>query len=516
MTAGGVALDVAAVDSTRARVWAKEAAAVVMGAGLLLGVVAADGRPVIFADGNIYAWMGQLQVRGAGYALSPLLGGPSSEAKDPSTADEDPGDMRLRRTEMGARSPWFGLLFWLVTSAGGLWAYAALQALGASYAVRVLWRAAFAGASVVEHLGVMGLLALGTTLPFFAGFAMPDLWAGVGLAALGALVFLREGLGRANQAGLGALVLAALTFHQSNAMAATPALAVGALAAWALWRVPWRRMAPGLGVFAAALVCAIGLQAGYLAAVKAATGDTVRSPPFLAARILADGPGRVYLRRSCAQGVKWALCRFKDLPLDNSQDILWSGDDDTGVFGMAGADERIRIDRQQVSFVLNAIASDPLGSARAAASNAWRTLLDVKLEDPLRDPRFYLTNENWSDTYIAQLERRLGSCGRDEAGCRPRFDQTAMMAWHGAVILAALAALAWMASRSRTRRIAFDSRLGPLVIFLAAALVFNAAVTGVLSGPFPRYGARIAWLPPLAALMAARAVLWRRRADGPG
>jgi hypothetical protein len=48
--------------------------------------------------------------------------------------------------------------------------------------------------------------------------------------------------------------------------------------------------------------------------------------------------------------------------------------------------------------------------------------------------------------------------------------------------------------------------------FLAAvlvALVANAAATGGLSGVFPRYQARIAWLLPAAALLLA---MPRRRA----
>src|ERR1019366_542105 len=103
---------------------------------------------------------------------------------------------------------------------------------------------------------------------------------------------------------------------------------------------------------------ALALQAGYVAAVRAATGDQLRSPPFLAARILADGPGRAYLRASCAQGAPWALCRFKALPLNDSQAILWSGDRRKGVYGQTGVAERIRIDQQQLSFVLGAVSAD--------------------------------------------------------------------------------------------------------------------------------------------------------------
>ena len=495
------------------RGWAKEAAAVIVGALILLGVVVIDGRPVVFADTNIYVWMGDMQMRPVRYLLSPIIGGPSSAKDDPDAADEDPADMSLRHTEMAARSAWFGLVLYAVTSVGTLWAYAALQGLAASYAVRKLWRGvvteAGTGGGALEHLAVMALLAAGTTLPFFVGFAMPDLWAGVGLVALASLLFAPQTLSRAAKAALFLLVLAAMTFHRSNAMAALPALALAALAARLSWGVAWRRMAPGLWRVAVALGVAVSLQAGYGLAVKLSSGDTLRSPPFLAARILADGPGRTYLRRSCAEGTRWALCRFRALPLDDSQDILWSGDPRKGVFGRAGTAERIRIDRQQLAFVASAVAADPAGAAGAAASDFWRTLITVNLEDPLRNPHFYLTDPDWRDTYIADLVHDMGPCDPDERGCKPRFDARPLGYWHGGVCLAALAGLAVIIAWRRTRERAFSEAVGPIVILLLCALVFNAAATGILSGPFARYQARIAWLPLLAALLAARGLLRR-------
>ena len=101
---------------------------------MLLAVVAVNGRPVVFADTNIYYWMGQLEMRPVRYALAPLIGGPTSQASDPDAADESPAEMQMRRTEMAARSPWFGLLLYGVESLGGLWLLAGLQAAAASFA----------------------------------------------------------------------------------------------------------------------------------------------------------------------------------------------------------------------------------------------------------------------------------------------------------------------------------------------------------------------------------------------
>ena len=102
--------------SATARRLLPSAARILAGALLLFSVVVADGRPVVFADSNSYYWMGQMQLRPVRYALSPWIGGPSRASEDPDAADEAPAEMQLRRTEMAARSPWFGT--WLYVVAG--------------------------------------------------------------------------------------------------------------------------------------------------------------------------------------------------------------------------------------------------------------------------------------------------------------------------------------------------------------------------------------------------------------
>jgi hypothetical protein len=75
-----------------------------------------------------------------------------------------------------------------------------------------------------------------------------------------------------------------------------------------------------------------------------------------------------------------------------------------------------------------------------------------------------------------------------------------------------LIALAWLvlaAFWKKARIVVFGPELGPIVVFLLAATLFNAAVLGAVSGPFSRYQARIAWLEPLAAFMALGAMFRR-------
>ncbi len=479
---------------------------VLMGALMLMAVVMADGRPVVFADTNIYYWMGEMQFRPLRYALSPLLGGPASAAQDPDAADEAPAEMQLRRTEMAARSPWFGMMLYAVTNWGSLWWLAGLQALAMAFAVHTLWRALFPKGRNGEWYALMSWLAVGSTLPFFAGFAMPDVWAGGGLIAVTCLVLLRDRIARGSRFGLYALLLASLAFHQSNAIVAMAVAVAIALVAVRAAALPLRSLAPGLCALVVAIGAALALNAGYIGAVRQATGETMRSPPFLAARVLADGPGRKYLKSSCAAGGQWALCRFSNLPLTDSQDILWSGDPGKGVFGRSTAAERIRIDDQQMHFVIMSVLSDPMGTMAAALGNFGKALTNLQLEDPLRDPHFYLTDTDWRDTYIADMVHKLGPCGADERGCKPRFTGSQSRTWHGMIFILSLLGLAWIAGQRDWRRkmASGDPQVAALSLVALSfiiALLANAAITGVLSGPFPRYQARITWLIPLMAAL---------------
>ena len=71
---------------------------------------------------------------------------------------------------------------------------------------------------------------------------------------------------------------------------------------------------------------------------------------------------------------------------------------------------------------------------------------------------------------------------------------TPLNPFHLLVVLLALPVLAWAAWRGQGLALA-------LALFLLAAVLGNALICGGLSGPHPRYGARIRWLLPVAALL---------------
>jgi hypothetical protein len=71
------------------------------------------------------------------------------------------------------------------------------------------------------------------------------------------------------------------------------------------------------------------------------------------------------------------------------------------------------------------------------------------------------------------------------------------------VVVLALPLLVWAAWRGQGLSLAF-------ALFLLAAMLGNALICGGLSAPHPRYGARIMWLLPVAALLCSLGIMTQR------
>lgn len=467
---------------------------VVAGALIILAGVAANRAPTVFTDTDDYYTLGRELVQAVRERLVPT---PSAH---PPTAEEI-ADAHMNHTQMASRSALYGLALYLVARIGTLWAVAAAQALAVSWLLFVLWRAVFAPAPPRGFLPGIAALTAGSALPFFAGFAMPDIFAAVAALAVAIVVVYRDRLGRGETWAVGGMLAFAMAVHTSHVLLVVPLVAAGAVAMHRLG-VDRSEKIVRFGIVGIALVVAIAANGVYGLAVKLETGDTLRRQPFLTARVLADGPGRRYLRHACAAGVAYTLCRFRNQPLADSEDILWS-DVPTGVFLVSDYATRTRLQDEEPRFVLAAIAYDPLGQAAASLRNWWRQLGEIEVDEPVRDPASYLNDPYWKETTLPILIGRVADCGARGAGCPSRMTAALSRWWHGGVLLASLAVVAVAGVRRRGEA---DPRLVALVVLFGAAIVLNAAVCGILSGPFARYQARVVWLLPAAAclVLAAR------------
>lgn len=465
---------------------------VLAGAALIVAMVAAFGHPTVFTDTDDYYSLGHELAVDAG-----LIAPPELDAADTAQAKLD---AHMGHTQMASRSAVYGVFLFGVEAVGTLWAVTVLQALAVAWVVATLWRVALPDRRRWEAVVVVALVTLLTPLAFFTGFAMPDIFAPVAAVAAALLLIYPDRIGRAERRGLAALLVFALAVHTSHVLMAVVLVAVAGGVLLALG-VDRRRVVRRLGLFVGLIAAAVVANGAYGIGIRLTTGEPLRNQPFLTARILADGPGRDYLRHACATGEPYALCRFARKPLADSEDILWSDLPATGVFMLSDYPTRVKLEDQEGRFVLSTLAYAPVGQLAASFGNWGRQLAMVFVDDPVRDPAFYLTDPYWRQTNLPPMIARVEVCGPHHDRCKSRLTVAASKVWHGAVagiaVAVVLAALLWR----RREGAGPPRRLVAVAAFLLAAVVVNAAVCGILSGPFARYQARIVWLVPLVALL---------------
>jgi hypothetical protein len=473
--------------------------AIALGAASLLIPAVLVGHPNVFPDTSAYALVGQWFLEQAGVPTEGAYGYLHHRV-----------DLSMFFTIAGARSPYYGVLLYLITDRGSAWAMAAVQALAASALVALMTRVTLGRFRLIDFAAVMAVMVLASTLPYFASFIMPDLFLGLGALAAILLLFHLDGLSRGERWALGAGLLLALLFHATN----PPVIFVLVLAAGvAIWvkLLPGRPARGGLVLVTLAVVAGVAGGFLYPVAVRALSHHELSRPPFLSARLLADGPGRDYLRATCgkapplAPAKPFTLCRFRGLKMSDANTILWAPDKTRGVFEPSDYASRLALTHEEPRFVAAVVAAEPLRTAWLLVQDVYFELVDVSVLDTL----------GYSDRGLIARGPRVSVqipgvqiCVRKPNYCTTtafQRDSQAVLRWTLIGATAYLAArlacgLPWVRAVLRLSPLA--PRLAAVVCAVFVLLLANAAICGALSGVYARYQMRVAWLLPLMAVLA--------------
>ena len=440
---------------------------------------------------------------GAVLAAAPLLAWPAFVSGYPIVFSDTGGFLHQTLGPLMLwDKPWvYGPMLHAFHGRVSLWGPVAAQALMMSHLLWLTQRALRGAARPGAHLLLCLALAALTTAPFAVALLMPDVLAPALVLAAFLLGPGRDALTRAETAYLLLLATLAIAAHPAHLPLAA------AMAGFALLAgLPRHRaLADGLRV-AAPLLAAVAL---LLATNWAGHGRAVLSPhgaTFLLARLQADGPAAAVIRSRCPDA-GWYLCAFADrLPMD-ANDFLWEADspvnrDAAGRPRFLGG---ALLSAEASEIVAATLREHPLPVAAAMLRNALRQLVTAGIGDTLGNENLATAlrpriAEGFPARELAAFDASLQARGALRDAMAP------LVPLHAAVLLASLPLLALGGLRAWRARDAMS------LAFLAAvlvALVANAAATGGLSGVFPRYQARIAWLLPAAALLLA---MPRRRA----
>ncbi|WP_308071659.1 hypothetical protein, partial [Roseomonas sp. CECT 9278] len=427
-------------------------AAILLGAAMLAWPAVLNGYPLVFIDSVSYL----------GQTLFP----------------EWPWD----------KSPAYGPFLHAFHWGWSLWPALAGQALVVSHLLWLAQRAARGGITPGAHLLLCAAMAGMTSLPWFASTLMPDVFAGVAPICLLLLGLVRDRLSRVEAAWLALLGAFAVAVHLSHLPTALALVVFVALAT--------RRVMPPLR---AALPVVIA-TAGLVAANAWAFGKPSLSPHgavFLLARLQADGPAAATIRFACPRA-GWHLCGFATrLPMD-SDHFLWNADGPpnrrpNGTPIPMGA---MRLAPEASEIVMRTLRERP---GEVAAAMARNTVAQAGL---------FAVGDTLSNQHLAASARRAvavlppGELAAFDAGAQMRGALPARaapyLAAHRPALLGSLLLLVgglalalWLGDRTRAA----------LAAGLLLAVAVNAFATGALSAPVDRYGARIIWLLPLAALL---------------
>ncbi|HME27513.1 MAG TPA: hypothetical protein VKI44_40365 [Acetobacteraceae bacterium] len=323
--------------------------------------------------------------------------------------------------------------------------------------------------------GVVAALAVLSPLPFFASQIMPDVFTGI-LVLMIAVPFAR---GRP-ASWLALLATAALiAFHLSHIPLAAALVVALAAALRPGWRFTLRGLLP---VAFAALACIAVNVAGFGRVAIAPYSDV-----FLLARLIEDGPAMRTLARDCPT-THWRLCSTLAAPPETADAFLW--DDDSPLALAGGAEDAAA---EVTTIVRRTIAAEPLAMGAEAVRNGLTQLVRIKTGDGLNA---------WNG--VAESIGELFPPNEAKALAESRQQTGTLVIPHWLRLLHAACAAAGVAGCVLVLRArgAFAAVAGATLL----ALAVNAFVTGALSGPHDRYGARVAWLP-LAVLLAAWPVL---------
>jgi hypothetical protein len=447
-----------------------------LGVVLLLLVPLLHGSPFIFHDSGTYYLYGEHIVSTIAAAIERNRAAiiPLGE---------------LEESYVGARSPTFSLLLYLTASAATLWGVVAAQAAAAALLLLTFAKAVCAARWTRCYWALLPVLVMGSSLPYFVAYAMPDVFAGLGALALILIVLHGQELSKGAHLAAWATLAFSASSHGTLPIVFAAAAAAGLLGRMLVARLGRTRLVV-LSVGSAILAGALAGPA-YREAERRVFAHPIASPPFVTARVLEDGTGVDYLEEACAEAKPYALCRLKIEAPVNSDTFLWNKAGEGGVYLATDAATREALREEQARFVIGTVSSRPVEQLRVSLGNWWQQLRLVEVVEPLWDPGTQASYHLFQST---------GNLPRFHMGLAP---EPALAAIRSAVLWTSLAGLGLLALWALNGRDPHGRYVLTFLLILAVVIVANAAVCGILSKPYPRYQSRLIWLLPAGIVLIA-------------
>jgi len=334
-------------------------------------------------------------------------------------------------------------------------------------------------------LAISLLLILTTALPWLASLLLTDIFAGLSVLAL----FLLDAHGQKISA-LEKFSLFLFTAFSAATHSATFGVLFGlCVLGFLAW--PFLRGRISLwGLLQGSLTLIVG-GAMLLAANYGLSGQLAWTPGGVGVafgRMLQDGIVARYLNDHCGKE-KLKLCPYRNELPPTADDFLW-GD---SMFNTLGRFQGLNDEMGHI--VTGSLKDYPLWQTEAALKATGEQLLEVATGEGTIGwlPHTYGIIEHYIPSQIKSMR----------AAHQQHWDiNFAAVNWlHVPVALGSMLLVLVIFARGLWRR-KFDD-LALLAATVSFALLGNALICGVISGPHDRYGARLVWIATFTVLLAA-------------
>jgi hypothetical protein len=262
---------------------------------------------------------------------------------------------------------------------GMVWPIIAMQCLLTSFVLWLVVRSIVLKKTARRFLVLMLFLSLFSSLSWHGSYAMPDILGPDLYLCVFLLVFARDTLSLVERWAVYLIAWWAVASHATHLPIVLCLCFFLALLA-VFQPKPLRSYLKIAGELTAIIALAVGAQLALNTFLYGKLSLNGTRPPFLTARLVADGPGRWYLQNYCGEP-KWEMCKYVNNlsdPSGNTNRFLWGAD---GVWMSATCDSQKRILREDTPLAIAVLRAYPREQFEKSATNFWRQLTSFRLED---------------------------------------------------------------------------------------------------------------------------------------
>ncbi|SCB45064.1 hypothetical protein GA0061099_100843 [Bradyrhizobium yuanmingense] len=365
----------------------------------------------------------------------------------------------------------------------GFWINLAAQSLATLWLLQLTLRV-LSLMQTFRFVAISLSLMLSTALPWLASMLLTDIFAGLAVLSLFLLV-----VGANRTSAIEKISLFVFTAFAAATHSATLGVLLGLCAAGWMARPFLGARLPLAGLLQASLTIVAGglmlVSANYALSGKLAWTPGGYGVAF--GRMMQDGIVAQYLNDRCPRE-RYKLCPYRNELPASADEFLWGKSVFNTLGRFAGMNEEMG------TIVVQSLKDYPAWQAGAALRAMGQQLLHVATGEGTNG--WIPHTRGIIERYIPAQAAAMRAARQQNWGVN--FD---VVNWlHVPVALASMLALLALLGHALARRRLDDLTL--LAGTVTLALLGNAFICGVISGPHDRYGARMVWVATFVVLMA--------------